>query len=53
MTVVILLRFSWRNCHSIIFGHVSKVVALVSFHISTQGFKPIVDFVLCFTGPSE
>ena len=52
VTVVILLWFTWRNYHSTIFGHVSKVVALVAFHLSTQGFKHVVDFVFCFTSPS-
>jgi hypothetical protein len=32
--VVVLLRFSRRDCHSAIFGHVSKVVTLVVFHFS-------------------
>jgi hypothetical protein len=52
MTVVVLLWFSRRDYHSTIFGHVSKVIALVAFHFSAQGFKPVVDYSLCFTRPS-
>jgi hypothetical protein len=50
--VVIMLRFSRRDCHSAIFGHVSKVVAFVTFHFSAQGSKPVVTSSLCFTRPS-
>jgi hypothetical protein len=31
VTVVILLRFVRRDCHSAIFGHVSKIVTFVTF----------------------
>jgi hypothetical protein len=50
--VVILLRFSSRDYHSAIFGHVSKVVTFVTFHFSAQRFKPIATSSLCFTRPS-
>jgi hypothetical protein len=52
LTVFILLCFSRRDCHYTIFGHMSKVVTLVSFHFSAQGFKTIVVSSLCFTRPS-
>jgi hypothetical protein len=52
VTVVILLRFSRRDCHSVIFGHVSKIVTFVIFHFSAQRFKPVVTYSLCFTRPS-
>jgi hypothetical protein len=52
VTVVILLRFFRRDCHSAIFGHVSKVVTFVTFHFSAQGFKPVVNSSLCFTRSS-
>jgi hypothetical protein len=51
VTVVILLRFSRRDCHSAIFGHVSKIVTFVTFYFSAQGFKPVVTSSLCFTRP--
>jgi hypothetical protein len=50
--VVILLRLSRRDCHSTIFGHVSKIVTFVTFRFSSQRFKPIVSYSLCFTNPS-
>jgi hypothetical protein len=50
--VVILLRFSRRDCHSTIFGHVSKIVTFVTFHFNAKGFKPVVTSSLCFTRPS-
>jgi hypothetical protein len=43
------LRFFRRDCHSAIFGHVSKIVTFVTFHFSAQRFKPIVTSSLCFT----
>jgi hypothetical protein len=52
VTVVVLLWFSRRDCHSAIFGHVSKVVTFVAFHFSAQRFKPVVTSSLCFTRPS-
>jgi hypothetical protein len=36
MTIVVMLWFSRRDRHSTIFFHVSKVVALVAFHLSAQ-----------------
>jgi hypothetical protein len=32
VTVVILLRFFRRDCHSAILVHVSKIVTFVTFH---------------------
>jgi hypothetical protein len=52
VTVVILLRFTRRDCHSTIFGHVSKIVTFVTFHFSAQRFKPFVTSSMCFTRPS-
>jgi hypothetical protein len=52
VTVVVLLWFSRRDCHSEIFGHVSKVVTFVAFHFSAQRFKPVVTSSMCFTRPS-
>jgi hypothetical protein len=52
MIVDIFLWFPRRNNQSTIFGHVSKVVALVAFYFNTQGFKSLVAFSLCFVRPS-
>jgi hypothetical protein len=52
MTVVVPLWFYRRECHSAIFGHVSKVVTCVAFHFSAQRLKPVVTSSLCFTRPS-
>jgi hypothetical protein len=52
MTIVILLRFFRKDCHSAIFGHVSKIVTFVTFHFSAQRFKPVVTSSLCFTRSS-
>jgi hypothetical protein len=52
VTIVVLLRFPRRDCHSVIFGHVSKVVTFVAFHFSAQRFKHVVTSSLCFTRPS-
>jgi hypothetical protein len=52
MTIVILFWFSRRNFHSPMFGHVSKIVTFVTFHLSTQRFKPVVTSFVCFTEPS-
>jgi hypothetical protein len=52
VTVVILLRFFRRDCHSAIFGHVSKIFTFVTFHFSAQRFKPVVTYFLCFTRSS-
>jgi hypothetical protein len=52
MTIVILLQFSRRDCHSAIFGHVSKIFTFVTFHFSAQRFKLVVTSSLCFTRPS-
>jgi hypothetical protein len=52
VTVVILLRFYRRDCHSAIFDHVSKIVTFVTFHFSAQRFKLVVTSSLCFTRPS-
>jgi hypothetical protein len=52
VTIVVLLWFSRRDCHSTIFFHVSKVVTFVSFHFSAQRFKLVVTSSLCFTRPS-
>ena len=52
MTVVVLFWFSRRDCHSAIFGHVSKVVTFVAFPFSSQRFKHVVTSPLCFTRPS-
>jgi hypothetical protein len=49
MTIVILLRFSRRDYHSSIFGHMSKIVTFVTFHFNSQILKPIVTSSLCFT----
>jgi hypothetical protein len=49
MIVVILLWFSRRDCHSAIFGHMSKIVTFVTFHFSAQRFKHVVNSSLCFT----
>jgi hypothetical protein len=53
VTVVILLRFFRRACHSAIFGHVSKIVTFVTFHFGAQRFKPVVTSFLCFTRSSS
>jgi hypothetical protein len=52
VTIVIMLQFSRRDCHSAIFGHVSKVVTFVTFHFSARRLKPIVTSSLHFTRPS-
>jgi hypothetical protein len=52
MTIVILLRFFRRDCHSAIFGLVSKIVTFVTFHFSAQGFKHVVTYSLCFNRSS-
>jgi hypothetical protein len=52
VTVVIMSWLSRRECHSAIFGHVSKVVTFVTFHFSAQSFKHVVASSLCFTRPS-
>jgi hypothetical protein len=49
---VTLLRFFRRDCHSTIFGHVSKIVTFVTFHFNAQRFKPVVTSSLCFTRSS-
>jgi hypothetical protein len=49
---VTLLRFFKRECHSAIFGHVSKIVTFVKFHFSAQRFKPVVTSSPCFTRSS-
>jgi hypothetical protein len=49
---VTLLRFFRRDCHSTIFGHVSKIVTFVALHFSAQRFKPVVTSSLCFTRSS-
>jgi hypothetical protein len=51
MTIVVLLWFSRRDCHSAIFGHVSKFVTFVEFHFNAQRFKPVVTSSLSFTRP--
>jgi hypothetical protein len=50
MTVVVLLWFSRRGCHSAIFSHVSKVVTFVTFHFNAQRFKPVVIFLCVSLG---
>jgi hypothetical protein len=50
--VVVLLWFFKRDCHFVIFVHVSKVVTFVAFHFSAQRFKPVVTSSMCFTRPS-
>jgi hypothetical protein len=52
MIFVIMLRFFRRDCHSVIFGHVSKIVTFVTFHFSAQRFKPVVTPSLFFTRSS-
>jgi hypothetical protein len=52
VTIVVLLWFSRRDCHSEIFGHVSKVVTFVAFYFSAQRFKPVVTSSPCFIEPS-
>jgi hypothetical protein len=52
MTIVILLRFFRRDYHSVIFGHVSKIVTFVTLHFSAKKFKPVVTSSLFFTRPS-
>jgi hypothetical protein len=49
VTIVILLRFFRMDCHSTIFGCVSKIVTFVTFHFIAQRFKPGVTSSLCFT----
>jgi hypothetical protein len=52
VTIGIMLWFSRRDCHSPIFGHVSKIFTFVTFHFSAQRFKHVVISSLCFTRPS-
>jgi hypothetical protein len=52
VTIVIMLWFSRRDCHSAIFGHVSKKFTFVTFHFNSQRFKYVVTSSMCFTKPS-
>jgi hypothetical protein len=52
VTIVVLLCFSRRDFHSIIFDHVSKADTFVAFHFSAQRFKLVVTSSLCFTRSS-
>jgi hypothetical protein len=49
---VTLLRLFRRDCHSAIFGHVSKIDTFVTFHFSAERFKPVVTSSLYFTRSS-
>jgi hypothetical protein len=52
VTIFIMFRFSRRDCHSSIFGHVSKNFTFVTLRFSSQRFKHVVTSSLCFTRPS-
>jgi hypothetical protein len=51
--VIVLLWFSRKDCHSAIFGNVSKFITFVAFHFSAQTFKHILTASLFFTSPSS